>query len=244
MKKVLAFLCLLAACAATSSANLLINPSFEDDILADGTLTGQYAYPQGWFDGDPLGIRNPKRDVRVWNPAGDGTGADEFPDSGIPGGENVSYHVTGQYGPALAQIVTLDNPLAAGDSFDFSFYYGAPNVDPTGLTPNLNVIYYIYGLVNPTGNPFAAGNYAQIDSKFTWGSGDTFMSAVSQGRFKQLDTTFTIPDGSSAIGMENLMVYLVAYSGVCFDEVVLVPEPATLSLLLAGMGLGIIKRKR
>lgn len=247
MKKVLFFACVLVIGVGSAFGNLLVNPSFEDDVLADGTMTGQYVYPQGWTDGDPLGIRSPKRDVRVWNPTGDGTGADFFPDSGIPGGENVSYHIEGQYGPALAQVVSLGAPLQAGDAFDFSFYYGAPNVDPTGLTSTLNAKYSVYALASGTGNPFVVGNYVEVDSKWTWGSGDAFMSPIagSEGRFKYLETVVDIPDGSDAIGFEYLMVYLIGYNGACFDEVSLdvVPEPATLGLLLAGAAFVARKRK-
>ncbi len=203
----LLFFSVVLAQIDVSARNLIINGSFEDDLLQDNTLSGFGNGPAGWL---LLSGYNPPKDVQVWNPLGNGDLADEFPNFGrIPDGENVSYHIAGQYGATLFQVVEIPGAMQSGQTYTFSGYAGFPVTDPVPGLGEEKALIRFYSIENPS-DPFDV--YDTIFEKTTWG-GDF---SISAGTFTPFSFSFTVSPGSSHIG-RHLYILIAGYEGVCYD---------------------------
>ncbi len=204
---ILTLLLALILTACTYAQNLLVNGSFEADVLSDDTLSGFGNGPSGWV---LPGGYNPPKDVQVWNPLGNGDLADEFPVFGrIPDGDNVSYHIAGQYGSTLFQVIEIPGGMQAGETYTFSGYAGYPVSDPAAGLGEEKALIRLYSIEDPA-DPFA--EYDTILEKTTWG-GDF---SISAGTFTPFRFSFTVSPSSRHIG-RHIYLLLAGYDGVCYD---------------------------
>ena len=200
---------ILLIAVSANARNLLVNGSFEADTLSDGTLSGFGNGPLGWLLESGY---TPPKDVQVWNPFGNGDLADEFPAfRGIPDGENVSYHIAGQYGPALLQVIEIQGGMQQGQTYTISGYAGYPATDPVEGLGTKDAFVALYSTVD-SADPWAT--YTAMLEKMTWG-GDF---SISSGDFIPFSFSVSVSGGSSHIG-RDLLVCIIGYEGTCFDAV-------------------------
>jgi len=200
--------------SATAGAAILVqNPSFEDPVLAEDDWT--WLDVPGWTTTSNEGI---------WNT----TNAD-FAPVVAPDGENVLYSedVVGGTG-GVAQILT--EMFAANTDYTLTVEVGNSNY------------YYFSGYkvqLLAGGTVIAEDNDTLLPDYMTWATSTveyTYDSADSALVGQPLEIRLlNLGLANDGPGVDDLI-------GVEFDNVVLVPEPATLALL--GLGVLILKRKR
>ena len=202
--------------SATAGAAILVqNPGFEDPVLAEDDWT--WLNVPGWAQVGPDSIG-------VWNV----TDAD-FDPVIAPEGENVAYTEYAPDGSAngLSQILT--ETLAADTDYTLTVEVGN------------SWAYYWSGY---SVQLLAGGTVIAEDNNTLWPGYMTWATSTVE---------YTYDAAASALVGQPLEIRLLnlgldmdaaepSVVGVEFDNVVLVPEPATLALL--GLGALILKRKR
>ncbi len=215
---VAALLTLSATCVQAASVTV-VNPSFEDPILADDG-TGN---PAGWTLVGSAAI------AQAWNPpVGSYSGADL---SGTPtgaDGANVVELMFNSAGGVAGFTQTTSAILTAGTTYTLTLALGNRGDAgwQDGRTWNSKIALATADM--------AAGTY--LDS-LTFAAAD-----LPWGSFTDKTLTFTVDAGNAHIGQAVTIVFGLEapagkYSASCFDNVRLsaVPEPATLSLLASGL---------
>jgi len=202
--------------SATAGAAILVqNPSFEDPVLAEDDWT--WLSVPGWTQAGADGIG-------VWNV----TEADFTPVI-APEGENVAYTEYAPDGSAngLSQILT--ETLAADTDYTLTVEVGN------------SWAYYWAGY---SVQLLAGGTVIAEDNNTLWPDYMLWETSTVQYNYDAADSALV--GQPLEIRLLNLGLDMDAAEpsvvGVEFDNVVLVPEPATLALL--GLGALILKRKR
>jgi len=221
----------LFALSATAGAAAIPvdNPGFEDPVLADGDW--DYSMDnQGWgyFDNDGYqGSWNvTTADYPGEAPEGKNVGWAE-PATGVPGG--------------LAQVLTApDAVLKAGMTYTLTVEVG----NSLSYTSGGYKVQLLAG-----GTPHTPGDGSNYTGSVTGGTllaEDNNLLTIAAGTFETSTVTYTYnPALHSHLLGEPLQIRLLALPGgdeTEFDNVMLVPEPATLALL--GLGALMLKRRR
>jgi hypothetical protein len=95
-----------SADAADMYGELIVNGGFEADYVADGTWLE--AVPSGWLKYQWNGTKG-----AIWNPAGTGTGAGDYPGTGVNGNIFMAGPLNSGYTKQLVQM--WDVNISVGD---------------------------------------------------------------------------------------------------------------------------------
>ena len=213
---VVSFACVLAlglvAAAPAAAENLLTNGSFEDPPYE----------PEEWIQGVPIGWESAPDWDTMW--VGD-PGPAEAPLEPYHG-ENCVWTGTADPYISLGQLVTLPQPIAAGDVYSFSMQVNTQYPNGTGAEITLYIGDPAWGLDYPY-------------TTFTLPEDDQW-----QGIEQLLTVDDYDPGGGDPnpwVGMEQLYVWsdLSAGSDVQYDDAQLtvtpIPEPSSFVLAVLGL---------
>ena len=219
-----------AACPVAQGQIAIVNPGFENPVLADDDW--DYSMDdQGW------GYYNNGGSLGPWNPA-----VANYPGE-APEGLNVGWTEPGEDANSnpvpggFAQVLTAK--LTAGTTYVLTVEVG-------------NAIDYDWGgyavQLLAGGTPQATGDGSGYTGAVTGGTllaEDNNGLTIADGTFETSTVTYTYDPMHSSLLGEPLQIRLLAlgWDEVDFDNVQLIPEPATMSLLALG-GLALLRRRR
>jgi len=212
---------LVLSMSAAAVAIPIVNPGFEDPVLADGDWALATGWSGGYYD---------LSDPGVWVIVNDGDAGTYNPSAaqgfgGIaPDGENVAYATSYVgYDCGLSQV--LSAMLEADTNYVLSVLVGNPVLYNGGWAGD----YRIELLAGGTLLASASGASPMTDERWS----KAILTYNSGAAPDQL---------GEALEIRLLAVDFADWYEVDFDNVALVPEPATLALL--GLGALMLKRKR
>jgi hypothetical protein len=248
-----------ANAASPRNTELVVNGGFEADIVADGTWLE--AVPSGWYRGQYEGTKG-----AIWNPTGAGTGAADFPYTGVSG--NVAMAGTKDAGYCKSLIQMWDVDLNVGETIVLEADAGFAITDPPfgADSGSLGAHIYVIRDVTYVDTSRVNGSWSnetspvfqtmyRVAGEYSWSAGSILPQPGSDGsmiHFKYtydilLNDPITLWGGTALPNKAGLdvSILMLGYGDTAFDNVSvkIIPEPATLSLLALGLGF-VIRRKR
>ena len=245
---------------APRGVDLVVNGGFEADVVADGTWAE--IVPSGWVAHQAYGTKG-----AVWNPLGDGTGASDFPYTGVTGNVFMGGPDSGGYTKAIEQA--WDAQLQVGETVILEADVGFAITDPPFAADSgwCGLHFYVIRDVTFVDTSRIGGSWSNethpayqthygMAGEYSWSAGaqlpwkttyDGSMVHVKYEWTVLADDPITLWGGTALPNKAGLDIAILtlSYGDTALDNVTvtIVPEPATLSLLALGLGF-VIRRKR
>jgi PEP-CTERM motif len=236
-----AALLLCVASAAHADSITILNPDFDDQVLAPGETAGFGYIPITDWGQDDV----PNTAYTVYNPA-----ATSYP-TGVPGGNNVADLLADGPTATIFQVLTTD--LQANDTYTLTGYsgfrldtnifqpaldgcHGNAMVEAGGNVLNAPVL---GGNVNNTGGPCVPGTFTQFSISFTTGADPAGLGQPLEIVLETLGTGSVFEP--TELDFTGITLSDTANSG----SLTATPEPATFGLMaVAFAGICVLHRRR